>query len=209
VKTLLDLCCGAGGATKGYQDAGFYVVGVDIKPQPRYCGDEFIQADAMTFPLDGFDAVHASPPCHDHSALSSLSADHGTGWMLAATVERLAASGKPWVVENVVGPTVTMTGWWFVLCGSSFDLKVRRHRRFGCSQLILPPPCRHREQGQPLGVYGNGGGGQMTRGRKATPAEAREAMGIDWMSHREIAQAVPPAYTEYIGQQLSVQECVA
>jgi site-specific DNA-cytosine methylase len=125
---LLDLFCGAGGAAVGYHRAGFDVVGVDIDPQPRY-PFEFHQADAMTYPLDGFDAIHASPPCKDHSTLRTMHAGHNTGWMLAATIERL-------------------------------------------------------------------------EGRKATPAEAREAMGIDWMTHREIAQAIPPAYTEFIGRQL-------
>jgi len=199
---LLDLFCKAGGATKGYQRAGFYVVGVDIEPQPNYCGDEFHQADAMTFDLSGYNAISASPPCQDHSSLSALQDGHGTGWMLAATVERLTSHGAPWVVENVVGPDVVMDGWWFTLCGSSFGLRVRRHRRFGSSVLILAPPCDHARQGTPLGVYGNGGGGVMTRGVKATPAEARVAMGIDWMTHKEIAQAIPPAYTELIGAQL-------
>src|SRR5215475_9362589 len=119
---LLDLFCGAGGVAMGYHRAGFEVVGVDIKPQKHY-PFEFHQGDAMTYPLDGFDVVHASPPCHDHSAASP--GPDGTGWMLAATVDRLAASGLPLIVENVVGPDVVMAGWWFTLCGSSFGLRVR------------------------------------------------------------------------------------
>ena len=196
---LLDLFCGAGGAARGYHAAGFDVVGVDHVDQPRY-PFRFIRADATTFPLDGFDAVHASPPCQDHSAARMR--EHGTGWMLAATVDRVAASGLPWVVENVEGPTVTMAGWWVTLCGSSFGLAVRRHRRFGSNVLMLAPPCDHARQGTPLGVYGDGGGGSYPshNGTKASRVEAPAAMGIDWMTHAELVQAVPPAYTEHLGR---------
>lgn len=198
---LCDLFCGAGGAAVGYHRAGFDVVGVDINPQPNY-PFEFHQADAMAFPLDGFDAIHASPPCQDHSALKSLSASHGTGWMLAETLERLEASGIPYVVENVPGSEGSMGGQWTMLCGSSFGLKVRRHRLFRASFVIMSLPCDHRTQGQPIGVYGNGGGTKKGRGWKGTLSESREAMGIDWMNRREISQAIPPSYTEWIGRQL-------
>src|SRR6266404_9137838 len=100
---LLDLFCGAGGAAEGYCRAGFAVTGVDISSQPRY-PFTFIQADAMTFPLDGFDAVHASPPCQDHSATRDFGGDHGTGWMLTATRDRLAASGLPWSSRTCGAP---------------------------------------------------------------------------------------------------------
>ena len=200
---LLDLFCGAGGAAMGYHRAGFEVVGVDIAPQPRY-PFEFHQADAMTYPLIGFDAIHASPPCQDHSALSVLHEAHGTGWMLAATIERLKASGLPWVVENVEGRSVTMDGWWFTLCGSSFDLGVRRHRRFGSDVLMLAPSCRHYSHPFPIGVTGHGAQGHEYRRETpvATQADRRQAMGIDWMNRDELAQSIPPAYTEWIGTQL-------
>lgn len=204
---LLDLFCGAGGAGVGYHRAGFDVVGIDIIPQPNY-PFRFVQADAMTYPLDGFDAIHASPPCQDHSSLGSFHAAHGTGWMLAATIDRLKESGLPWVVENVEGRTVTMEGWWFTLCGSAFGLGVRRHRRFGSDLLMLAPGCQHNSQpprysvydhgkwylSRTAPVYGNGGG--------KAKAQWSEAMGINWMDKNELAQAIPPAYTEWIGARL-------
>src|SRR3989304_4238301 len=100
---LLDLFCGAGGATKGYQRAGFYVVGVDNKPQPHYCGDEFHQADALTYPLAGFDAYHASPPCQAYSRLRHLPWLKNKNYpaLIEKTRSILEASGKPWIIENV------------------------------------------------------------------------------------------------------------
>ncbi len=199
---LLDLFCGAGGAGMGYHRAGFEVVGVDIDPQPDY-PFEFHQADAMTFPLDGFDAIHASPPCHDHSSISP--GENGTGWMLRATVDRLAKSGTPWVCENVVGPGVRMGGWWFVLCGSMFDMQVRRHRRFGSSHLMFPPAHRHKEQGRPYTITGHGGGCESKHSLKPKASDFWRYMDMPWMEGRPaygVAQAIPPAYTEWIGGQL-------
>jgi DNA (cytosine-5)-methyltransferase 1 len=200
---LLDLFCGAGGAGMGYHRAGFEVVGVDLTDQPNY-PFEFHQADAMTFDLGGFDAVHASPPCQDHSVLNRGS--HGTGWMLGATVERLSAAGVPWVVENVVGPKVTMGGYWFTLCGSSFGMRVRRHRRFGSSELVLSPPCRHAEQGRPFTIIGHGGGRLDSKhSMKPNAKDFWRYMDMPWMEGKPpygVAQAIPPAYTEFIGAQL-------
>jgi DNA (cytosine-5)-methyltransferase 1 len=206
---LLDLFCGAGGAAMGYHLAGWEITGVDIAPQPHY-PFKFRQADAMTWPLEGYDAIHASPPCQDHSALAALHAEHGTGWMLAATIDRLRPLTVPWVVENVVGRTVTMDGWWFTLCGSSFDLGVRRHRRFGSNRLLLAPGCRHDLQPRPIDVSGTGARrlGDRTTGsggnnrKPRTLTEARQAMGIYWTTRAELSQAIPPAYTEWIGAQL-------
>lgn len=211
---LLDLFCGAGGAGMGYYRAGFDVVGVDINPQPNY-PFEFVQADAMTYPLDGFDAIHASPPCHDHSNVTGqnrkASGVKGTGWMLAATLERLAAAGLPFVVENVETAEFPRTVYRFRLCGSSFGLDVRRHRWFASNLAMLQPPCAHRLQAprfrsldsrrKPgslatvVGVHGhlNYAGESELRKR---------AMGIDWMDDHELTQAIPPAFTNYIGEQL-------
>jgi len=185
----------------GYHQAGFDIVGVDIKPQPNY-PFEFHQASAIHYPLDGFDVVHASPPCQDHTSLRTNHNGHNTGWMLDRMIERFYGLTVPWIVENVVGPTVTMDGWWFVLCGSSFGMKIRRHRRFGSNRLFLAPSCDHKTQGMPLGVYGHGGGKQMTRGFKAKPTEFATLMEMPWARPQEIVQAIPPAYTRWIGEQL-------
>jgi DNA (cytosine-5)-methyltransferase 1 len=205
---LLDLFCGAGGAAMGYHRAGFDVLGVDVKPQPRY-PFRFVQADAMTYPLDGFDAIHASPPCQDHSPLGKQAGLHGTGWMLDATLERLANQPAPWIVENVASAHNRAD---FLLCGEMFDLWTVRHRRFTIDPrvailLAIPPHPRHKRRtstknrvsaladGHNLSVTGN-------IGRHAGP----RCMGIDWMTGDELSQAIPPAYTEYIGAQL-IQEC--
>ena len=198
---LLDLFCCAGGAAMGYHRAGFDVVGVDIDPQPNY-PFEFVQADANEYPLDGYDAIHASPPCQDHSMMKNRAGLHGTGWMLEHTLRRLHAQDAPWIVENVVGaemPTaITLCGASFGLGASGMDLP--RHRQFECSFAVLAPPCSHRK-GKTMGVYGNGTNSWHREkiGRNLTVAEMREAMGIDWTTRGELSQAIPPAYTEWLG----------
>ena len=229
---ILDLFCGAGGAGMGYHLAfpDAEIVGVDINPQPNY-PFTFMQADAMALRVsrDGewyglpgrpqtlghFDFVHASPPCQDHSALRTMHEGHGNGWMLAATIDRLAQSGASWVVENVEGATRSMPSA-FRLCGSSFGLEVRRHRLFAASFPVLAVPCAHYAQPEPIDVTGTGGptpGRQRTGGgvsRKPRNLDhARAAMGIDWMSRREISQAIPPAYTRYIGECFAALERAA
>jgi DNA (cytosine-5)-methyltransferase 1 len=195
---LLDLFCGAGGCARGYQQAGFYVIGVDIKPQPRYAGDEFIQADAMTFQLDGFDAIHASPPCQ---AFTNARVIHGREHhdLLTPTRERLKAWGEVWVIENVPGAPMRPD---FELCASTFDGLssenggLVRHRWFetGWGQFEFRQPCRH--AARTISVFGHGG--HVYHG----VADWRKVMGIDWMKRGELAQAIPPAYTRHIGRQL-------
>lgn len=182
----------------GYHRAGFDVVGVDIVPQPHY-PFEFHQADALTFPLDGFDVIHASPPCQAYSTLAALRPDLNHPDLYQIVRDRLTSHGAPFVIENVIGAPYRSG---FVLCGSSFDLRVRRHRNFETSFAVLAPACEHRRQGTPLGVYGYGGGGKMSRGWKAKPSEFAALMGMSWATPREITQAIPPAYTEWIGQRL-------
>ncbi len=199
---LLDLFCGAGGAGMGYHRAGFDVTGVDIEPQPRY-PFEFVRADAMTYPLDGFDAVHASPPCQDHIRSKPGLGPHGTGWMLAETRQRLEQADCPWVLENVPGAEMRAD---YRLCGCMFGLpSLRRERWFETSwrAFDLRQPCAHR--GPIITVTGTGGGNRNSFklfGRWPTVEDWRRSMGIDWMTGRELSQAVPPAYTEYVGGQL-------
>lgn len=204
---LLDLFCGAGGATKGYQRAGFYVVGVDIKEQPNYCGDEMHVADALEFhiPEGVFDAIHASPPCQAYSIARNNGCHPDAPNLVPATLAHLRASGLPWIVENVAGAPLPSA---IQLCGASFGLgtgefDLNRHRYFETSFMVLAPPCQHR-RGQTIGVYGNGTNSYHRKkfGRCVRAAELREAMGIDWMTRKELSQAIPPAYTEWIGRQL-------
>lgn len=211
---LLDLFCGAGGSGVGYHRAGFDVVGVDIEPQPRY-PFEFIQADAFKVLSNGafeeiwwdVSVIHASPPCHDHSSLAGITGKNGTHWLLATTHGQCDRIGLPFVIENVGRANMPNS---VTLCGSSFGLGVRRHRKFIVSpSLILVPPCAHHLQPEPLDVTGGGpsrvgrersGGGVSRKPRNVE--EAGNAMGIDWMTRAELNQAVPPAFTEYIGLQL-------
>ena len=199
---LLDLFCGAGGAAMGYHRAGFEVVGVDIAPQKHY-PFEFHQADALTFPLDGFDAIHASPPCQAYS-LASLSQRQGGKQYadLVATIQRrLVESRTPWVMENVMGAPLDRP---VLLCGSMFGLLVQRHRLFESPWLtgFAPFACRH--DYIPFTVCGHGTPSWQRKrtDRNQSVAECRAAMGIDWMTRAELAQAIPPAYTEFIGRQL-------
>ncbi len=199
----LDLFCGAGGATKGLQRAGFHVTGVDIKPQPRYCGDEFHQADAMTFPLEGFDFIWASPPCQAYSvaAQSRRNAGHEYPDLLAPTRVRLQFSGIPWVIENV--PGAPMRGD-FVLCGCQVGLKIRRKRLFETSWegFSMVHSCNHRDP--VVSVVGHGTPSWVRKQLGFTPkiADYRAAMDIDWMNRDELSLAIPPAYSEFIGRQI-------
>ena len=198
---LLDLFCGAGGAAMGYHSAGFEIVGVDIKRQPRY-PFPFVQGDALAPPVDltAFDAIHASPPCQRWSSATMAwgrTAEHPD---LYDPVRRmLCATGLPWVIENVEGAPSRHGA---VLCGTMFGLGVQRHRTFESSHvMLLDRQCIH--NGAALTVTGHSPY-WWAQGRRI-PASAEhiaQAMGIDWMSRREIVQAVPPAYTEWIGRQL-------
>lgn len=200
---LLDLFCGAGGAAMGYHRAGFEVVGVDLHPQKHY-PFEFIRADAMTFPLDGFDAIHASPPCQRYSAMSTcrpgLSDDYPD--FVELTRSRLVESRVPWVIENVPGSPLYRP---VTLCGHMFGLRLYRHRLFETSFLLAEPT--HQPHTLPASKAGHWTPGTIisVAGHCAPIKEAREAMGIDWMPRNELAEAIPPAYTEYVGAAL-VQE---
>lgn len=215
---LLDLYCCQGGASMGYHQAGFDVFGVDINPQPRYpfpfhLGDALEVLTNDTF-MAGFDAIHASPPCQDHSALKATSGLHGTGHLLEATLEALRAQDKPWIVENV--PGAPMPGA-LTLCGTEFGLgiehqgrryRLRRHRLFLAQfHLMGAGGCMHGTD-PVVGVYGDH---LRSRGhyRKGAdfPGEDKvalggQALGIGWMTWKGLSQSIPPAYTQFLGEQL-------
>lgn len=208
----LDLFCCAGGATKGLQRAGFHVTGVDIRPQPHYCGDEFYQADALAFQLDGFDFIWASPPCQGYSSHVSSRSSQWTPTLgkdeprlIEPIRRRLEAAGVPFVIENVRGAASELRAT-LLLCGTMFGLPVTRHRLFESNILILSPPhvaCRgvakayaaqrgweHRD----MTVTGKGR-------RAGTLGRWAEIMGIDWpVTQSEMTEAIPPAYSEHIGR---------
>lgn len=239
--SLLDLFSGAGGAARGYQLAGFCVLGIDIKFQKHYAGCRFHQADAFDYLRDHgheFDVIHASPPCQAFSSMRNMwnaRKDHQD--LLTSIRPLLIGTGVPYVIENVYGaPLISPV----MLCGTTFQLRtadgageLRRHRYFESSvPLGLTPPCQH--HGPVIGVYGGHGRDRRRRsvpvlshsggseGRRRTveiwghaggfsvrdgtqrfSAQARrEAMGIDWMTVDELSQAIPPAYTFWIGKQL-------
>ena len=219
---LLDLFCGAGGAAMGYHRAGFDVVGVDNRPQPRY-PFQFYPADALTvleYPafMAGFDAIHASPPCQAFTQMSARWRGKGTKAdthpdLLTPTLAAVRSLGLPYVVENVQGAKNHMRAT-LVLHGGMFELGVHRPRLFESNVLILAPKAP--QTTSPLGVYGTKPDGRTTyryrnngnyKGKSLIRAaksieEAREAMGIDWMTWDEIRESIPPAYTEHIGGQL-------
>ena len=207
---LLDLFCGVGGAAMGYARAGFDVVGVDIVPQPRY-PFRFWQLNAFDLEpwvLMAFDAVHASPPCQVHASLRVATNAREHGDAIPATRALLRASGRPYVIENVVGaPLINPVR----VCGSSLGLgtdthELRRHRLFECSFAVLVPPCAHNGR-RVLGIYGdhardNRRASSIATGHFTDPAglaAARDALDIPWATWPELTQAIPPAYTELIG----------
>jgi len=198
---VLDLFCGAGGAAMGLHRAwpDAEIVGVDIAPQPRY-PFTFVQADAMIYPLDGFDFVWASPPCQRHSAMTKRwgrSSEHPD--LIADIRSRLLPLPGGWVIENVPGAPLYSP---VTLCGSMFNLKVRRHRIFEANFHLPPPACRHSLQPAIVAVYAHAGGSSKRDGLSFSgTASWRDAMDIDWMTGNELAQSVPPAYSEYIARQ--------
>jgi DNA (cytosine-5)-methyltransferase 1 len=199
---LLDLFCGAGGCTKGYQRAGFYVVGVDNRPQPHYCGDEFCQADATVYALEGFDVIHASPPCQLFSAYQRANTRQRLHLNLIPPVRaRVAASGLPYVIENVEGAPLDNP---IRICGTGLALDVQRHRLFESNVPMMGIPCSH---GRNAARFDRGSRHIRPNDRRTVavgewriPLDLQQrAMGIDWMTVPELSQAIPPAYTEHIG----------
>lgn len=211
---LLDLFCCAGGAGMGYGRAGFDVTGVDIADQPNY-PFEFHQADALEFASAHgveFDVIHASPPCQSYLNLGAVNRALGRSYdhadLIAATRDALEATGKPYVIENVADARPQLIDP-VRICGTGLDMPLRRHRLFESNVPIDGIACAHNRFTEPkywtgwrpngehrlstvVQVYGNAGG------REHWPA----ALGVDWMTAKEMTECVPPAYTEHIGAQL-------
>lgn len=208
---LLDLFSCAGGAAMGYHRAGFEVVGVDIDPQPNY-PFTFIRADALSLTggfIAEFDAIHASPPCQSYSDLAKRNGNADEWPRLIEPVrEILQASGLPYIIENVEGaPLIDPV----VLCGTMFPgLRVLRHRLFesnfplragvhGKHPLVFTHDKRKAHYGK---LDQNTSFVQVTGGGNCSIANARDALGIDWMTKNELNESIPPAYTEFLGRQL-------
>lgn len=205
----------------GYHRAGFDIVGVDIVPQPRY-PFPFIQADALEvlrgghywkanddnrYGLNDFDAIHGSPPCQAFTDLQHMYNAKSHADLLTPTRAALIALGRPYVIENVEGAPMQN---YITLCGTALGLgtdtaELRRHRRFEVvPHLLMVPPCGHGGKPAVIGVYGGHGRDRRrtTNTQHFSTAERAQAMGIDWMTGNELSQAIPPAYTEYIGRHL-------
>lgn len=207
----LDLFCGAGGASMGLHRAGFDVIGVDIKPQPRY-PFTFVRGNALQPPFDlsQFDFIWASPPCQAHVSLRWMwnAKEHDN--LIPQTRSMLQDAGVPYAIENVPGAPLKSG---IELCGTMFglgtdDAELRRHRRFELSWLMPIfglPTCEHGIKSRVIGVYGGHG---RDRRRKVntqdfSTAHRREAMGIEWMTGQELSEAIPPAYAEFIGRAMA------
>lgn len=216
---ILDLYCCAGGAAKGYEDAGFEVVGVDIEPQPNYPFEHHV-ADAIEFTRANwreFDAIHASPPCQAFSKTKTLH-DNEHPDLIEPTREVLNETGLPWVIENVVGAPlvnpIRLSGQHFGMIAEDVDgvpLKLVRHRLFESNIFLTPPQEFHANKHmQTASVYGAGGG--WTPRHRDNPERRggyiphinviKELLGIDWMTKRELSQSIPPKFTEWVGGQL-------
>jgi len=217
---LLDLYCGAGGSARGYQEAGFYVVGVDIEDQPNYAGDEFYQGDALTLGrallFESWDLVHASPPCQAYST-QGRSSRWGTPPssppLIADTQAMLDDFPYPFVIENVAGARAHLRDPMIAIRGPDVGLaSIDRLRYFELGRwwIMSPFQQRHERADLVLGVYGRyHDGRQLSAGvskeKLRAPAsleEAQEAMGMPWCDDwRGIAEAIPPAYSKWIGEQ--------
>ena len=198
---LLDLFCGAGGAAMGYHRAGFEVTGVDNKPQPNY-PFEFVLGDALEYVTEHgaeFDVIHASPPCQAYSEMQKIHNNISEHPQLIEPIrESLIKSGKIYIIENVKNAPLINP---IILCGTYFGLNIARHRLFESNfdLFTLWPVCNHQ------GLYSKWRWEDKTKPEnwRGEREKLSEAMGIDWfMTRPEVREAIPPAYTEFIGKRI-------
>lgn len=204
---LLDLFCGAGGAAVGYHRAGFTdIVGVDNRPMPRY-PFTFVEGDALEYLAEHgaeFDVIHASPPCQRFSIVTPLAHRHQHPDLITVTRHALMAMEiATYVIENVGGARRELETP-IMLCGSMFGLKCWRHRYFEVSprRAWLTPPCKHDFRPLLVTTAGNNSRAIRKPGEYKSVKNAPDAYGIDWMTADDLKEAIPPAYTEWIGKQL-------
>lgn len=193
----------------GYYLAGFTdITGVDIEPQKRYPFN-FVQADALEYlrglidsgEIEQYDLIHASPPCQRYSVQTPMNYRNNHPDLIKPIRELLKLSGKPYVIENVENARKHLINP-VKLCGSMFGLNLWRHRYFEIypSYLLLTPPCNH--SFEPVLITGTTRRKPENGGRfEYTVEQCRKASGLDWMTRKEMDEAIPPAYTQYIGQQ--------
>lgn len=216
---LLDLFCGAGGVACGYVRAGFEVHGVDHKPQPRYLmsgASSFVQADALDYLRrhgHEYDVIHASPPCQKYSIAKNIGSGKDHPDLVSETRRLLAATGRHYVIENVVGAPLLSPA---LVCGLALGLNVKRHRLFESDIFLFGTSCPVGHRGNFVSEFGHGstqrrrwvtvyGGGAPAKPdvrRRADAKAAKDAMGIGWMTRNELSQAIPPPYAEFVGRQL-------
>lgn len=198
---LLDAFCCQGGASVGYANAGFDVVGVDIDPQPRY-PFEFQQADALKFILEHhheFDAFHASPPCQAHTNAQRIQGNEHPDF-IPATRALFELIGKPWVIENVPGAPLNDA---IVLCGPMFGLETYRHRLFESNvSLTAPTHQLHAVPTTKMGRSPREGEYMHVVGNFSGVERAREVMQMPWATRDGLREAIPPRYSEWVGRQL-------
>ncbi len=207
---VLDLFCGAGGCSMGYSQAGFEVVGVDIKPMPRY-PFRFILGDALEVlvemiesgEIEEYSLIASSPPCQKYTNMGNVWKGKEYPDLVAATRTILIDTGLPYVIENVEGARDWLINP-ILLCGSMFGLRVYRHRLFECNPWLLMPPHIAHQDSTPKAGRGTASpkGFISVAGHFSNVEYAKEAMGIDWMVRDELSQAIPPAYTQWLGCQM-------
>lgn len=200
----LDLFCCAGGATRGLQEVGYHVTGVDIRPQPHYCGDAFVQADAMEIDWAGYDLIWASPPCQRYSECTPVNYKSLHPDLLPVVADRLRRQETPYIIENVEMAAHLLRSP-IKLCGSMFGLDFWRHRYFeigNADVFFLTPPCDHSYA--PVLITGQGN--RLVNGKRpgrVPVAVQRKAMQIDWMSRDELSEAIPPAYSRFLAERIT------